>query len=395
MRDQSEFLFTSESVSEGHPDKVADRISDTVVDAYLGEDPYARVACETMVTTNRVILAGETRGPDTITPDHLAHLIRLAIHDIGYDQPGFSWRNANIAVHLHAQSADIAAGVDAAGNKDEGAGDQGIMFGYASTETEDLMPAPIFYAHLILRRISELRRAGDQRAAGLQPDAKSQVTLKYVDGKPVGATSVVVSIQHDEGMTQHQIREQIRPIVAAALPAGWFPPEESFYVNPTGKFVIGGPDGDTGLTGRKIIVDTYGGSAPHGGGAFSGKDPTKVDRSAAYVCRYLAKNVVAAGLADRCTLQLSYAIGVSQPLSLYVDTHGTGRDVDHVKLERTLRSLVNLSPRGIREHLQLNRPIYTATSAYGHFGRTPDATLGTFTWEKTDLVPALQAVFGR
>jgi S-adenosylmethionine synthetase len=298
-------------------------------------------------------------------------------------------------VHLHAQSADIAAGVDAAGNKDEGAGDQGIMFGYASTETEDLMPAPIFYAHLILRRISELRRAGDQRAAGLQPDAKSQVTLKYVDGKPVGATSVVVSIQHDEGMTQHQIREQIRPIVAAALPAGWFPPEESFYVNPTGKFVIGGPDGDTGLTGRKIIVDTYGGSAPHGGGAFSGKDPTKVDRSAAYVCRYLAKNVVAAGLADRCTLQLSYAIGVSQPLSLYVDTHGTGRDVDHVKLERTLRSLVNLSPRGIREHLQLNRPIYTATSAYGHFGRTPDATLGTFTWEKTDLVPALQAVFGR
>jgi S-adenosylmethionine synthetase len=395
MRDQSEFLFTSESVSEGHPDKVADRISDTVVDAYLGEDPYARVACETMVTTNRVILAGETRGPDTITPDHLAHLIRLAIHDIGYDQPGFSWRNANIAVHLHAQSADIAAGVDAAGNKDEGAGDQGIMFGYASTETEDLMPAPIFYAHLILRRISELRRAGDQRAAGLQPDAKSQVTLKYVDGKPVGATSVVVSIQHDEGMTQHQIREQIRPIVAAALPAGWFPPEELFYVNPTGKFVIGGPDGDTGLTGRKIIVDTYGGSAPHGGGAFSGKDPTKVDRSAAYVCRYLAKNVVAAGLADRCTLQLSYAIGVSQPLSLYVDTHGTGRDVDHVKLERTLRSLVNLSPRGIREHLQLNRPIYTATSAYGHFGRTPDATLGTFTWEKTDLVPALQAVFGR
>jgi S-adenosylmethionine synthetase len=395
MRDKGEFLFTSESVSEGHPDKVADRISDTVVDAYLAADPYARVACETLVTTNKIVLAGETRGPDTITKEHLSHLARLAVHDIGYDQAGFSWKTADIDVHLHAQSADIAVGVDAVGNKDEGAGDQGIMFGYACTETEALMPAPIYYAHLILRRISELRRAGDAQAAGLQPDAKSQVTLKYVDGRPVGATSVVVSIQHDEGMTARQIKEMLRPIVGKALPEGWMPPEEEFYVNPTGNFVIGGPDGDCGLTGRKIIVDTYGGAAPHGGGAFSGKDPTKVDRSAAYACRYLAKNVVAAGLADRCTLQVSYAIGVSQPLSLYVELHGTDKDVDQVKLERTLRELVNLSPRGIREHLQLNRPIYAVTSAFGHFGRTPDADLGTFTWEKTDLVPALKAAFGR
>jgi S-adenosylmethionine synthetase len=395
MRDKGEFLFTSESVSEGHPDKVADRISDTVVDAFLAADPYARVACETLVTTNRIILAGETRGPDTITPEYLAHLARLAVHDIGYDQAGFSWKTAEIDVHLHAQSADIAVGVDAAGNKDEGAGDQGIMFGYACNETEALMPAPIFYAHLILRRISELRRSENSLAEGLLPDAKSQVTLKYIDGKPVGATSVVVSIQHVEGMTQRQVRDKVRPIVAAALPEGWMPPEDEIYVNPTGNFVIGGPDGDCGLTGRKIIVDTYGGAAPHGGGAFSGKDPTKVDRSAAYACRYLAKNVVAAGLADRCTLQLSYAIGVSQPLSLYVELHGTEKDVDHVKLERTLRELMNLSPRGIREHLQMNRPIYAVTSAFGHFGRVPDLDLGTFTWEKTDLVPALKAAFGR
>jgi S-adenosylmethionine synthetase len=285
--------------------------------------------------------------------------------------------------------------VDAVGNKDEGAGDQGIMFGYACTETEALMPAPIFYSHLILRRISELRRAGDSQVAGLLPDAKSQVTLRYVDGVPVGATSVVVSTQHEEGMTARQIKDLLRPIVGKALPEGWMPPDDEFYVNPTGNFVIGGPDGDCGLTGRKIIVDTYGGAAPHGGGAFSGKDPTKVDRSAAYACRYLAKNVVAAGLADRCTLQVSYAIGVSQPLSVYVELHGTDRDVDQLRLERTLRELVNLSPRGIREHLQLNRPIYAVTSAYGHFGRTPDADLGTFTWEKTDLVPALKAAFGR
>jgi S-adenosylmethionine synthetase len=394
MRDKGEFLFTSESVSEGHPDKVADRISDTVVDAYLGADPFSRVACETLVTTNRIILAGETRGP-AISHDHLTELARAAVKDIGYDQPGFSWRNAEVSVYLHAQSADIAAGVDAAGNKDEGAGDQGIMFGYACSETEDLMPAPIYYSHLILRRISELRRAGDSRAAGLQPDAKSQVTLKYIDGKPVGATSVVLSIQHDEGILQSAIREQLRPIIKAALPEGWMPAEEELYTNPTGNFVIGGPDGDTGLTGRKIIVDTYGGSCPHGGGAFSGKDPTKVDRSAAYVCRYLAKNVVASGLAERCTLQLSYAIGVSQPLSLYVDLHGTGRDVDEVRLARTLRELVNLTPRGIREHLRLNRPIYAATSAFGHFGRVPDAARDNFTWERTDLVEALKSAFGR
>jgi S-adenosylmethionine synthetase len=395
MRDSGEYLFTSESVSEGHPDKVADRISDTVLDAYLAADPYARVACETLVTTNRIVLAGETRGPDTITPEYLAHLARLAVHDIGYDQSGFSWRNAQVDVHLHAQSADIAVGVDAAGNKDEGAGDQGIMFGYACRETEDLMPAPLYYAHLILRRVSEMRRNKDLLVAGLQPDAKSQVTLRYVDGKPVGATSIVVSTQHDEGVSQSKIKGMLLPIIETSLPAGWMPPEKEIYINPTGSFVVGGPDGDCGLTGRKIIVDTYGGAAPHGGGAFSGKDPTKVDRSAAYVCRYLAKNVVAAGLAEKCTLQISYAIGVSHPLSVYVDLHGTGKDVDEKKLERVLRELVNLSPRGIREHLHLNRPIYAVTSAYGHFGRTPDEEKGTFTWERTDLEGPLKSAFGR
>jgi S-adenosylmethionine synthetase len=395
MRDSGEYLFTSESVSEGHPDKVADRISDTVLDAYLAADPYARVACETLVTTNRIVLAGETRGPDTITPEYLAHLARLAVHDIGYDQSGFSWRNAQVDVHLHAQSADIAVGVDAAGNKDEGAGDQGIMFGYACRETEDLMPAPLYYAHLILRRVSEMRRNKDLLVAGLQPDAKSQVTLRYVDGKPVGATSVVVSTQHVEGMDQGEIKRMLWPLVETILPKGWMCAEEEFHVNPTGNFVIGGPDGDCGLTGRKIIVDTYGGASPHGGGAFSGKDPTKVDRSAAYACRYLAKNVVAAGLADRCTLQISYAIGVARPLSVYVDLQGTGKDVDEKRLEKTLREVMNLSPRGIREHLHLNRPIYVPTSAYGHFGREPDEAKGTFTWEKTDLVPALKAAFGR
>ncbi|HET9148691.1 MAG TPA: methionine adenosyltransferase [Acetobacteraceae bacterium] len=395
MRDKGEFLFTSESVSEGHPDKVADRISDTVLDAYLAADPYARVACETMVTTNRIILAGETRGPETITADYLAYLARMAVHDIGYDQDGFSWRRAQVEVHLHAQSADIAVGVDSVGNKDEGAGDQGIMFGYACNETEALMPAPIYYAHLILRRISELRKIKDKRVAGLLPDAKSQVTLRYVDGKPVGATSIVVSIQHEAGLSQRDIRAMLKPLIVEILPKGWMCPDEEFYVNPTGTFIIGGPDGDCGLTGRKIIVDTYGGAAPHGGGAFSGKDPTKVDRSAAYACRYLAKNVVAAGLAERCTLQVSYAIGVSHPLSLYVDLHGTGRDVEQAKLERTLRDLVNLTPRGIREHLHLNRPIYTPTTAFGHFGREPNSELGTFTWEKTDLVPALKSAFSR
>ncbi len=395
MRDTGEYLFTSESVSEGHPDKVADRISDTVLDAFLSVDPYARVACETLVTTNRVILAGETRGPDSITHELLAHLTRQAIHDIGYDQAGFSWKNAEIAVHLHSQSVDIAQGVDAAGNKDEGAGDQGIMFGYACRETASLMPAPLFYAHEILRRIRDLRRINDKSVAGLLPDAKSQVTLRYVDGKPVGATSIVVSTQHEDGLEQTDIKRLLWPLVESLLPKGWMCPEAEFHVNPTGKFVIGGPDGDCGRTGRKIIVDTYGGAAPHGGGAFSGKDPTKVDRSAAYACRYLAKNVVAAGLADRCTLQISYAIGISRPLSVYVDLQGTGHDVDEVRLEKTLRELVNLSPRGIREHLHLNRPIYVPTSAYGHFGREPDEEKGTFTWERTDLVPALKAALGR
>jgi S-adenosylmethionine synthetase len=395
MRDKGEYLFTSESVSEGHPDKVADRISDTVLDAFLEADPYARVACETLVTTNRIVLAGETRGPGSVTHELLAHLARMAVQDIGYDQEGFSWRNADIAVHLHAQSAHIAQGVDAAGNKDEGAGDQGIMFGYACTETPDLMPAPLYYSHLILRRISELRRSKDKTVAGLLPDAKSQVTLRYVDGKPVGVTSVVVSTQHEEGLTQDQVRALVQPIVASSLPEGWTVPDAELYVNPTGTFVIGGPDGDCGLTGRKIIVDTYGGAAPHGGGAFSGKDPTKVDRSAAYACRYLAKNVVAAGLAEKCTIQVSYAIGVSKPLSVYFDLHGTGRDVDEVKLAEVVNGLMNLSPRGIREHLHLNRAIYVPTSAYGHFGRTPDAELGTFTWEKTDLADELKRAFNR
>ena len=395
MRDTGEYLFTSESVSEGHPDKVADRISDTVLDAFLTADPYSRVACETLVTTNRVVIAGEVRGPAAVTPDYLKHLARLAIHDIGYEQEGFHWQNAHVECHLHAQSAHIAQGVDAAGNKDEGAGDQGIMFGYACTETPDLMPAPLYYAHLILRRISEMRRNKDKAVEGLLPDAKSQVTLRYVDGKPVGATSIVLSTQHVEGLEQAQIKAMVKPIIESSLPRGWMCPDAELYVNPTGTFVIGGPDGDCGLTGRKIIVDTYGGAAPHGGGAFSGKDPTKVDRSAAYAARYVAKNVVAAGLADKCTIQVSYAIGVAKPLSVYFDLHGTGRDVDEAKLAKVIDGLVNLSPRGIREHLHLNRPIYVPTSAYGHFGRTPDLEAGTFTWEKTDLVPELKRAFGR
>src|SRR5271165_3435622 len=391
MRDRGEFLFTSESVSEGHPDKVADRISDTVLDAFLKADPYSRVACETLVTTNRIVLAGETRGPDSVTHERLTELAREAVRDIGYDQAGFSWRNAEVACYLHAQSADIAMGVDQAGNKDEGAGDQGIMFGYACRETPSLMPAPLYYAHRILQRMSELRRAGDKRAAGLQPDAKSQVTLRYVDGKPVGATSIVVSTQHDEGLEQSEIKDMVRPIIAEALPDGWMCDDAELYINPTGKFVIGGPDGDCGLTGRKIIVDTYGGAAPHGGGAFSGKDPTKVDRSGAYACRYLAKNVVAAGLAQKCTIQIGYAIGVAQPLSFYVDLHGNG-EVDAARLESILPQMIGgATPRAIREHLGLNRPIYARTAAYGHFGREPEAD-GGFSWERTDLVEELRSL---
>jgi S-adenosylmethionine synthetase len=386
---RSSYLFTSESVSEGHPDKVCDRISDTIVDIYLGADPQARVAVETLCTTNKVVLAGEVRGPGSITHDKLKEAARAAIKDIGYEQEGFHWQKADIECYVHSQSADIAQGVDAAGNKDEGAGDQGIMFGYACNETEQLMPAPIFYAHRILKLLSEARRSGKEK--GLGPDAKSQVTLLYQNGKPVKATSVVVSTQHGESLDQEQVREIVRPYVNQVLPNGWMCPEEEFYVNPTGRFVVGGPDGDAGLTGRKIIVDTYGGAAPHGGGAFSGKDPTKVDRSAAYAARYLAKNVVAAGLADRCTIQLAYAIGVSKPLSVYVDTYGTGK-VDEEKLVKTLGDVMDLSPRGIRQHLGLNKPIYARTSAYGHFGREPEKD-GGFSWEKTDLVSDLKSAF--
>jgi S-adenosylmethionine synthetase len=384
---QRNYLFTSESVAEGHPDKVCDRISDAVVDAYLTADPHSRVACETLATTNRVVIAGETRGPRTVTHDLIAHLARLAIRDIGYEQDGFHWENAKIEVLLHGQSADIAQGVDASGEKDEGAGDQGIMFGYACTETADLMPAPLYYSHKILHLMAAARKSGAAKMLG--PDAKSQVTVRYENGKPVGATQIVVSTQHlDEKLTSSDVKAIIEPYVNQALPSGWISPETVWHVNPTGAFVIGGPDGDCGLTGRKIIVDTYGGAAPHGGGAFSGKDPTKVDRSAAYAARYLAKNVVAAGLSERCTIQLAYAIGVAKPLSLYVDLHGTGQ-VDAGKLEVVLAEVMNLTPRGIRTHLNLNRPIYARTSAYGHFGRQADAD-GGFSWEKTDLADTLK-----
>jgi S-adenosylmethionine synthetase len=392
---RQDFQFTSESVSEGHPDKVCDRISDEIVDLYFREgaraglDPYQiRVACETLATTNRIVIAGEVRGPK-LDPTMIADAARAAVKDIGYEQDGFHWQNADVEVLLHAQSADIAQGVDASGNKDEGAGDQGIMFGYACRETPELMPAPLYYAHKILHLLSEARRSGKEKKLG--PDAKSQVTVRYEDGKPVGATQIVVSHQHtDESLTSEQVADIVRPYVVEALPNGWITASTVWHVNPTGKFHIGGPDGDCGLTGRKIIVDTYGGAAPHGGGAFSGKDPTKVDRSAAYAARYLAKNVVAAGLADRCTLQLSYAIGVAKPLSIYADLHGTGR-LDEGKLESALMDAMNLSPRGIREHLKLNKPIYARTSAYGHFGRTPDAE-GGFSWEKTDMAEQLRGL---
>ena len=389
------FQFTSESVSEGHPDKVCDRISDEIVDLFFREgaraglDPYQiRVACETLATTNRVVIAGEVRGPK-LGEAAVKEAARAAIRDIGYEQDGFHWRTADVEVLLHAQSADIAQGVDAAGNKDEGAGDQGIMFGYACRETPELMPAPLYYAHKILHVLSIARRSGREKTLG--PDAKSQVTVRYENGKPVEATQIVVSHQHtEESLTSEDVARIIRPYVIEALPGEWITRNTVWHVNPTGKFHIGGPDGDCGLTGRKIIVDTYGGAAPHGGGAFSGKDPTKVDRSAAYAARYLAKNVVAAGLADRCTLQLSYAIGVAKPLSIYADLHGTGH-IEEAKLEPALMDAMNLSPRGIREHLKLNKPIYARTSAYGHFGRAPDAE-GGFSWEKTDLAEQLRGL---
>ncbi len=390
------YLFTSESVSEGHPDKVCDRISDEIVDLFYREgskagiDPWAiRAACETLATTNLVVIAGETRGPETVTMEWIAHVARMAIRDIGYEQDGFHWDKCEIDVLLHPQSADIAAGVDSAGNKEEGAGDQGIMFGYACTETPELMPAPIYYAHKILENLAAARHAKDGDAACLGPDSKSQVTVRYEDGKPVGVTQIVISHQHiDEDLPSTKIREIVEPYVTNTLPVGWITSDTVWHVNPTGKFFIGGPDGDCGLTGRKIIVDTYGGAAPHGGGAFSGKDPTKVDRSAAYAARYLAKNIVASGLADRCNIQLSYAIGVARPLSIYVDTYGTGR-VEEAKLETALSEIMDLSPRGIRKHLDLNKPIYARTSAYGHFGRKPDSD-GGFSWEKTDLADALK-----
>ncbi|MFP4385810.1 MAG: methionine adenosyltransferase [Alphaproteobacteria bacterium] len=388
----TDYIFTSESVSEGHPDKICDRISDAIVDLYFKQDPYARVACETLVTTDTVVIAGETRGPD-ISKETIEQTARDAIKDIGYDQEGFSYKTANIDVKLHSQSADIAQGVDEGTgiDKEEGAGDQGIMFGYACRETDVYMPAPLHYSHEILRLLSEARKNGTL-AGKLEPDAKSQVTLEYKGDKPVRAKSVVVSTQHAEGLSQEDVKEIVRPYVEKVFPEGWMPPEEEFYVNPIGRFVIGGPVGDTGLTGRKIIVDTYGGAAPHGGGAFSGKDPTKVDRSAAYIARYLAKNVVAAGYARGCTIQLSYAIGVSKPISVYLNTHSTGTAPED-KIIAALTKLVNLSPRGIREHLQLNKPIYEVTSAYGHFGRAPQAN-GEFSWEKIDLVEELQRLVG-
>ncbi len=385
-----DYIFTSESVSEGHPDKICDQISDAIVDKFLGEMPEARTAVDTCVTTDFVGLVGEVRGPASITKEIMEDLARQTIKKIGYEQEGFHWKNVRIDCRVHGQSADIAQGVDAGADKDEGAGDQGIMFGYACTETEELMPAAIHYSHEILRLLAEDRHAGILNKLG--PDAKSQVSLEYRDGRPVRANAVVVSTQHVEGQSQQDVRNMVIPYIQKVLPEGWMPEENEIYINPTGRFVIGGPVGDSGLTGRKIIVDTYGGSAPHGGGAFSGKDPTKVDRSAAYAARYVAKNIVAAGYAERCTLQVSYAIGVSKPISLYVNTHGTGT-VDEAHIAAAINKCMNLSPRGIREHLKLNRPIYARTAAYGHFGRKPEAD-GGFSWEKLDLVKPLQDILG-
>jgi S-adenosylmethionine synthetase len=389
---RSTYVFTSESVSEGHPDKVCDRISDAVLDAFLVEEPEARVACETFATTNRVVIGGEVGLSDkeklSSYMGRIDEIARACIKDIGYEQDKFHHETVEVTNLLHEQSAHIAQGVDAADNKDEGAGDQGIMFGYATDETEDLMPAPIQYSHAILRRLAEVRKDGTELTLG--PDAKSQLSVRYENGKPVGVTSIVLSTQHlDEAMTSDDVRLVVEPYIRETLPEGWITTDTAWHVNPTGKFVIGGPDGDAGLTGRKIIVDTYGGAAPHGGGAFSGKDPTKVDRSAAYAARYLAKNVVAAGLAEKCTIQLSYAIGVARPLSIYADTFGTGQ-VSEEQIEKAVSDCMDLTPRGIRKHLGLNKPIYQRTAAYGHFGRAPEAD-GGFSWERTDLIDALKA----
>ena len=383
---KQDYIFTSESVSEGHPDKVCDIISDSVLDLYLSKFPESRVACETLVTTNTVVIAGEVRGPE-INTDEIEKLIRSRVKDIGYEQEGFHWKNLKFTNYLHSQSQDIAAGVDSSGNKDEGAGDQGIMFGYACTETKDLMPAPISYSHKVLQLMSEARKSGKEKF--LRPDSKSQFSVIYEKGKPKGISAIVVSTQHEESIDQEKVKEIVRPYVLSVIPKGWMCDEKHFYVNPTGRFVIGGPDGDSGLTGRKIIVDTYGGAAPHGGGAFSGKDPTKVDRSAAYVARYLAKNVVAAGVAEKCLIQLSYAIGVSQPLSIYIDLFDD-EDNKSKKIEEIISKNFNLSPRGIRELLKLNKPIYQKTAAYGHFGRQPEDN-GSFSWEKTDLIKYFQS----
>ena len=384
MSSLKNFLFTSESVSEGHPDKVSDRISDMVVDTYLSSDPFSRVACETLTTTNKVVLAGEVRGPE-IKKDELISKVRNCIKDIGYDQEGFSWREATkIESHLHSQSSDIAMGVDSSGNKDEGAGDQGIMFGYACNETDLLMPAPIHYSHKILRLMAEDRKSGN--LDNIEPDSKSQVTFEYIDGKPAKVKSIVISSQHSHDINQSQVRDLLRPYISKSIPENFLEDfnENNFYVNPTGNFVIGGPDGDCGLTGRKIIVDTYGGAAPHGGGAFSGKDPTKVDRSAAYAARYIAKNIVASKISNKCLMQLSYAIGVSKPLSIYVDLFDDDLDKNKFVVDK-IKENFDLSPRGIREMLKLNKPIYEKTSAYGHFGRVPDDS-GSFSWEKIDKI---------
>jgi S-adenosylmethionine synthetase len=383
---KQDYIFTSESVSEGHPDKVCDIISDSVLDLYLSKFPESRVACETLVTTNTVVIAGEVRGPE-IKSDEIEKLIRNRVKDIGYEQEGFHWKNLKFTNYLHSQSQDIAVGVDSSGNKDEGAGDQGIMFGFACTETKDLMPAPISYSHKVLQLMSEARKSGKEKL--LRPDSKSQFSVIYEKGKPKGISSIVVSTQHDASVDQEKVKEIVRPYVLSVIPKGWMCDENNFYVNPTGRFVIGGPDGDTGLTGRKIIVDTYGGAAPHGGGAFSGKDPTKVDRSAAYVARYLAKNIVAAGVSEKCLIQLSYAIGVSQPLSIYIDLFD-GEDKKSKKIEEIISKNFNLSPRGIRELLKLNKPIYKKTAAYGHFGRQSEDD-GSFSWEKTDLIKYFQS----